>query len=318
MRPERRNFYRILHLQPDASSEVVRSNFVALMHKLRLHPDLGGDHWNASLLSEAYGTLSNPALRAEYDRELLARYDVAALGQGRGDGRRSRSPSGPAPENRRNYYRVLEVQREAPLAVIEASHRVLRRQAQAEGQATDLLDEAFDLLSDDAERKRYDELLESCGGHLEALAELTRGSGYVPLITRFCAFCKTPHERTLESPDRDCGECRSPLFPPPEKLLNLARRAVARVQRKGRLHLYRLWPSAALRAQLVNVSPTGMRFSSVSAFYEGDVIKIDAHDFHAVGRVAHRHSGWLSNETGVEFLCASFRATVGAFVSRSL
>jgi curved DNA-binding protein CbpA len=40
----RRNHYRTLFVQPDASIEVIRANYRTLMRKLKLHPDLGGDH----------------------------------------------------------------------------------------------------------------------------------------------------------------------------------------------------------------------------------------------------------------------------------
>ncbi|MBT4522335.1 MAG: DnaJ domain-containing protein [Halieaceae bacterium] len=68
----RRNYYRILHVQPDAPREIIRSTYRTMMHKLRMHPDLGGDDWNATLLNEAYETLSDPKKRANYDREQLS------------------------------------------------------------------------------------------------------------------------------------------------------------------------------------------------------------------------------------------------------
>jgi hypothetical protein len=65
----RRNYYRILHVQPDAPTEIIKSSYRTLMQKLRMHPDLGGDQWNATLINEAYETLMNPGKRAEYDRQ---------------------------------------------------------------------------------------------------------------------------------------------------------------------------------------------------------------------------------------------------------
>jgi len=67
----RRNYYRILHVQPDAPREIIKASYRTLMQKLRQHPDLGGDHWNASLLNEAYVVLVNPEKRAAYDRQFL-------------------------------------------------------------------------------------------------------------------------------------------------------------------------------------------------------------------------------------------------------
>ncbi len=65
----RRNYYRILHVQPDAPTEIIKSSYRTLMQKLRMHPDLGGDQWNATLINEAYETLMNPGKRAEYDQQ---------------------------------------------------------------------------------------------------------------------------------------------------------------------------------------------------------------------------------------------------------
>ena len=60
----RRNLYRILHVQPDAPEEIIRSSYRTLMTKLRRHPDLGGDHFTATLINEAYAVLSDPEKRA--------------------------------------------------------------------------------------------------------------------------------------------------------------------------------------------------------------------------------------------------------------
>ena len=62
-----RNFYLILHVQPDAPEEIIRSSYRTLMTKLRRHPDLGGDHHTATLINEAYAVLGDPAKRAAYD-----------------------------------------------------------------------------------------------------------------------------------------------------------------------------------------------------------------------------------------------------------
>lgn len=67
----RRNYYRILQVQPDAPLEVIRSSYRTLMHTLKQHPDLGGDNWKASILNEAYETLSDFRKRAIYDRKFL-------------------------------------------------------------------------------------------------------------------------------------------------------------------------------------------------------------------------------------------------------
>ncbi len=77
-RVNRRNYYRILHVQPDAPTEVIKSSYRTLMQHLKMHPDLGGDHGNAALINEAYAVLSDPAKRQAYDASLEQRTDTSA------------------------------------------------------------------------------------------------------------------------------------------------------------------------------------------------------------------------------------------------
>lgn len=70
----RRNFYRVLQVQPDAPVAVIRASYKTLMLELKQHPDLGGDLWNAQVLNEAYALLSNSEKRREYDRKLFEQY----------------------------------------------------------------------------------------------------------------------------------------------------------------------------------------------------------------------------------------------------
>lgn len=66
----RRNYYRILHVQRDAPVEIIKTSYRTMMQRLKMHPDLGGDHWTATVINEAYATLCDPNKRAAYDRQL--------------------------------------------------------------------------------------------------------------------------------------------------------------------------------------------------------------------------------------------------------
>ncbi|HLF11804.1 MAG TPA: DnaJ domain-containing protein [Gammaproteobacteria bacterium] len=77
-----RDYYRILHVQPDAPTEIIHSSYRTLMQRLRNHPDLGGDHEHAVLLNEAHAVLSDPDQRAAYD---LQRDIEAAQGAAKPD-----------------------------------------------------------------------------------------------------------------------------------------------------------------------------------------------------------------------------------------
>ncbi len=70
----RRNYYRILQVQPDAPFEIIRASYRTLMRELKQHPDLGGELWSAEVLNEAYETLSDSTKRTGYDRKLFETY----------------------------------------------------------------------------------------------------------------------------------------------------------------------------------------------------------------------------------------------------
>jgi hypothetical protein len=69
----RRNYYRVLQVQPGAPVPIIRVSYRTLMQRLRVHPDLGGDPAEAALVNEAYAVLTDPVRRAAYDRELATR-----------------------------------------------------------------------------------------------------------------------------------------------------------------------------------------------------------------------------------------------------
>ena len=70
MKNNRRNYYRILHVQSDAPLEIIRASYRAMMGPLKMHPDMGGNHEVAALINQAWEVLSDPAKRAAYDRKI--------------------------------------------------------------------------------------------------------------------------------------------------------------------------------------------------------------------------------------------------------
>ena len=76
-----RNYYRILFVQPDAPPEIIQSSYRTLMQKLKQHPDLGGEHWNATVINEAFEVLMDPVRRKDYDAALFKDSDLSQLGR---------------------------------------------------------------------------------------------------------------------------------------------------------------------------------------------------------------------------------------------
>ncbi|MEY4414191.1 MAG: hypothetical protein RIQ53_1484 [Pseudomonadota bacterium] len=73
----RRNHYRVLHVQPEAPIEVIKASYRTLMLQLRTHPDLGGRHTEAAMVNAAWHVLSDPLRRADYDARLRRQTEAA-------------------------------------------------------------------------------------------------------------------------------------------------------------------------------------------------------------------------------------------------
>lgn len=69
---DKKTYYEILHVQPDAPKEIIQSSYRTLMQQLNVHPDRGGDSKLAALINRAYAVLTDDSRRREYDRELVA------------------------------------------------------------------------------------------------------------------------------------------------------------------------------------------------------------------------------------------------------
>jgi curved DNA-binding protein CbpA len=180
---ERRNFYRILNVQPDASLEMIKNNYRTLLQKLRLHPDLGGKNWNASLINEAYNVLRNPDKRALYDKTLLKRYAINRLSRGnlekRSIDRRDKiinhknDPYG----NQRNFYRLFNIQPDSPRHIIKTSYLTLKKNPNI---PKELLNEGYSILSNSDKRSLYDRLILQYS-HAEALNKISGRNQHKPL-----------------------------------------------------------------------------------------------------------------------------------------
>ncbi len=94
--PNRRNHYRVLHVQPEAPPEIIKASYRTLMMRLKLHPDFGGDHAQAAMINEAYAVLSDPERRAEYDRQLRLRSGPQLMRRPLGN---SPDPASPCPSS---------------------------------------------------------------------------------------------------------------------------------------------------------------------------------------------------------------------------
>lgn len=332
---ERRNFYRILHIQPDASIAVIKESYRVLMRTYKKHSDGDAVNWDTSLLSIAYKTLQDARLRAAYDRELLKRYHIKALSQG-AFGIDSEHPACQASDrrssqrNRRNYYRILQVQPDAPNGTIAASYRVLKQSRQHDGA---LLDEAYRILSNPAARQQYDTVFSSytlrgkkksvvISSELPALSNSVSHApkfaldSYQANSFNYCLFCDTPYvPRTGLYQHETCLECESPLHALPHGNLESSRRLLRRIHIKGEFSFYLFWPSEPYLGIFQDLSPAGIRFATNAILDPKDIIKIDAPNFQAVAEVTHRQDDETGLSVGTRFIAVKFDQQQGNFVT---
>lgn len=331
---ERRNYYRILQVQPDASMTVIRENYRVLMQKLKMCPGLGDANWNEDLLDAAYDTLRDPLKRAAYDHELLQRYHIKALSQGafgsNTDFEVNQQKSRSANLNQRNYYRILQVQPDASITVIAASYQALKKSSP---QHIALLDEAYQTLLDPRAREQYD-MLFAVSNVSYAAEEPTQASidlvrhvdaaspfqstveSYQAAITRYCSFCKTPYmPHTHVYQGESCLECASPLFVLQQENFESSRRTMMRTAISGRFIFYLFWPGMAYQGLFQDLSPMGIRFLTEQSIDLHGIIKIDAPNLQAVAEVTHQRSEGGETSVGTRFIAVKFDQRRGNFIT---
>ncbi len=353
---ERRNYYRTLNVQPDASLDIVKNNYRTLLQKLRMHPDLGGENWNATIINEAYNTLRDPVKRAEYDKKLLQSYDLKSLSQGNIENISSQQKDKHG--NKRNFYRMFNIQPDSPQHIIKTSYLTLSKDPNV---PKDLLNLAYTILSNPDKRALYNKLLTQ-RSHAYALSKLVdnydetaetkiksktispsvkkespdanvskiksiyqsqHSAYYQPVITQYCVFCKTPHNQSpCETTAALCNECKSPLFPPSNNFLEQQRREIIRINQDHAIHFYSCWPGKKLAGMVIDISPTGLQLISNKVLNKDQIIKLDGEDFKAVGTVTYykQHDSDKMDGLfiyGIRFQTINFNKRKGQFLSES-
>jgi curved DNA-binding protein CbpA len=225
------------------------------------------------------------------------------------------------PKNRRNYYRILQVQPDAPLEIIHSSYRTimkeLKRHPDLGGSTSDasILNEAYETLSDPSRRTAYDEKL---------FLEYTKQTGSPakqPLTPTFCPVCRQSLSRK-PNPGEFCTTCQTPLkSDDPQKSGAASHRFFERTKSSEQILYYSKWPGKAEQGRMIDFSPIGMRFICREKLAPQTVLKISSESLEASGTVTNMSeeisSGKKYYAVGVCFLSVCFKESRGTFLSTS-
>ena len=223
--------------------------------------------------------------------------------------------------NRRNHYRILHVQPEAPFEVIRACYQALISILGKGGdpETVALINQAWAVLGDPAKRVAYDRSLKLVPQRpapaqpvlsaAKAAPAKVPGATPVKAVTKAaCPFCGTPWTVKIGR-DTRCSSCASPLAPAPQPERKskdlLDRREVLRIENELAMTVYATSQGGPLPARLKDLSVGGASMVVSNAVAEGQVIRMVARDFDALAMVVSaRRKGqeWVVGSRLLTFL----------------
>jgi curved DNA-binding protein CbpA len=229
-------------------------------------------------------------------------------------------------KNRRNYYRILFVQPDAPLDVIKASYRALMGPLKhhpdlgGDHQAAALINEAYQVLRDPVRREAYARTYRAPWARAQA-NDKNSSADWNPadwVNHECCPFCQANLPKFIDA-ETDCERCRCPLSPPivqPARAKELiGRRAMPRIAKTGPAILYRTWQSNPTAVRLRDLSTGGLSLYAGVPITVGQAIRVAGALLDAVAQVVscRQYQGeWIING---QLLTARFAKRSGVFVS---
>ena len=234
--------------------------------------------------------------------------------------------------NRRNHYRTLHVQPEAPIEIIKASYRSLMTKLKAHPdlggnhETAAQINLAYAVLSDPQKRRKYDEHLLSqrskagLGARARAYANGTACGGNTdrlhPDTTKeLCLFCGAKPAAA----SKECGVCFSPLSPVKSAPAHLryelfGRRKGPRIAKTATVKLYPSWPHSGHVARLNDLSAAGLSLSAPYSLKTGQIVKLESDFLKGIARVVTIRSQGSFFSVHLTLLTAEFLSHTGTFI----
>jgi hypothetical protein len=183
-----------------------------------------------------------------------------------------------------------------------------------------LLNEAYNVLSNPALREKYDERLFGSQSKKSLSAKSPQDRSETTPSSPPCPFCKLPVcDETGGGRYCICGG--SLHSSGKRSFQQLTRRTLSRMKRNGSILYVSQGSEKPKMAEIVDLSPAGMRFLCTQRLLPGNTLKISSADFSATAVVKNICEQPASEQkkftVGVEFLTVEFYASRGSFLSTS-
>lgn len=91
------DYYKILKISPDASLDDIKKAYRVIA--MKYHPDRGGNHNDMVLINQAWGILSDPRLRQDYDYARTHQYNLDAQERASKEADQARNRAETYPQN---------------------------------------------------------------------------------------------------------------------------------------------------------------------------------------------------------------------------
>ena len=287
------DYYRLLHVHPDAPAAVIKASYRAMMQKLRLHPDLGGDQALAQQLNLAVATLCHSIRRSEYDALLAATSD-----------RNHPAPGGTPTSEKSNTAQSDQAGRSGP------SHGNGQAHTAYHGSAHNAFDD------------RYRESPFSS-------ASASSNAHYLPTKPH-CPFCHTVYPTQVSThrplaPDtydktNRCSQCQGSATPVNQLASSETDdlRRIYRHDHKTPVLLWSHWPTVAPKtATMTDMSIAGCALDYSAVIDVNTIVLLDSPLLNGIGKIRYGKPSACGRyyTAGLEFLTLQITAEPGAVFS---
>ncbi len=227
-------------------------------------------------------------------------------------------------QERRNLYRILFVQPEAPPEMITAAYRCLMSQLRNDPdlggnpEKAARINQAYQILRDPAKRKAYD------NSRRRPLSTRIRpaedGNRAARAAGRACPFCGLEVPQRVDR-DTRCPRCASPLAPVAYELATqrepFGRRSAPRMEKNCRVTVHTAPSGAPISAVLRDLSVTGISLNTAAPVPVGGNIRIEALGMDVIAHVIKVQPNQRTFLVRGVLLTALYNRKSGMFASAS-